>query len=151
MSISAWLNWSCCLVPFVIVARHSKGLMFFLNVLFNTFMLEFILIVANIPYSNQTSVGTLTSFTPRRYCCLIQDEYCILCLTVAADDDGLLWLARVLDHVEIKGRLLWLLFSPHTTLILIIIRGGLDFLKMCVPINGLQLCKTIGVWHAISV
>ncbi|XP_010187028.1 PREDICTED: transportin-1-like, partial [Mesitornis unicolor] len=34
----------------------------------------FILIVANVPYSYRTLVGTLTSFTPGRYCWLIQNE-----------------------------------------------------------------------------
>lgn len=43
-------------------------------------------------------------------------NYCILCLTVAAAAAGLLWLARVLNNVEIKGRLLWFRSSPGTTL-----------------------------------
>lgn len=55
---------------------------------------------------------------------------------MAAGDDGLLWLERVLNCVEIKGRLLWLPSSPGTTLNLNN-HGGLDFLKLCVPINGL--------------
>lgn len=43
-------------------------------------------------------------------------SYCILCLTVAANDEGLLWLARVIGHVDIKGRILWFPSSPGTTL-----------------------------------
>lgn len=116
MCISSWLNWSCCLVPFVAIARHSNGLMFFLNAVFNIFIPEFILIVTSLLYSNQTLVVTDSFHTKKIVLDDKEFQLLLYFMSVAAKDNGFLWFAKVLKHVEIRGGLIWLLFSPGTIL-----------------------------------